>query len=320
MIDFTSCEINRYRAYGGAGGNKINVLYGGKSYMLKFPSTPNRNKEMSYTNGCISEYLACHIFETLGFDAQETLLGTYTDGRGKEKTVVACCDFTESGKKLIEFAHLKNTCIDSEQNGYGTELPSILQAIEEQTLLPSDRLRKFFWDMFIADALLGNFDRHNGNWGILVDERRQTAEIAPVYDCGSCLYPQLPAKDMPAVLNSEDEINRRIFTYPASAIEENGRKIPYFDFISSLKNEDCNAALKRIHGRIDMEPVDKIIEETPMLLPVQKEFYRIMLRERKAKILDYSMERLLAREQGAAKQDPEMKMPGSPAANFAESQ
>lgn len=37
MIDFTSCEINRFRAYGGANGNKINVLYNGNSYMLKFP-------------------------------------------------------------------------------------------------------------------------------------------------------------------------------------------------------------------------------------------------------------------------------------------
>ena len=43
--------------------------------------------------------------------------------------------------------------------------------------------------MFIVDAFLGNFDRHNGNWGILVDECKKTAEIAPVYDCGSCLYP-----------------------------------------------------------------------------------------------------------------------------------
>ena len=170
MIDFTNCDVNRFRAYGGANGNKINVRYGGKSYMLKFPPKPRRNAEMSYTNGCISEYLACHVFEILGFHTQETLLGIYTDKRGKEKTVVACGDFTEDGKKLIEFAQLKNTCIDSEQNGYGTELSSILEAIEEQTLLPSGMLREFFWDMFIADALLGNFDRHNGNWGILVDE------------------------------------------------------------------------------------------------------------------------------------------------------
>ncbi len=299
MIDFTPCEVNRFKAYGGANGNKINIRYGEKSYMLKFPPLPSRNKAMSYTNGCVSEYLACHIFEALGFKTQETLIGTYTDNRGKEKTVVACGDFTEGGKKLIEFAHLKNTCINSEQNGYGTELTSILQAIEEQTLLPPDQLRYFFWDMFIADAFLGNFDRHNGNWGIVVDERLQTAEIAPVYDCGSCLYPQLAAEDMQAVLDSEDEINKRIYTFPASVIEENGKKISYFNFISSLENEDCNAALKRVHGRIDIERLCRIVEETPTLLPVQKEFFQIMLHERKAKILDYSMEQLFTMEQGA---------------------
>mgnify|MGYP000438226227 CR=1 FL=1 len=65
MIDFTNCPVNRFRAYGGANGNKINISYEGSSYMLKFPPRPSRNKEMSYTNGCISEYVACHIFEML---------------------------------------------------------------------------------------------------------------------------------------------------------------------------------------------------------------------------------------------------------------
>lgn len=306
MIDFTSCEVNKFRAYGGANGNKINILYEDSSYMLKFPPAPSRNKAMSYTNGCISEYLACHIFASLGFKTQETLLGTYTDSRGKEKVVVACKDFTEGGKRLLEFAHLKNTCINSEQNGYGKELSSILQAIDEQTLLPPDQLRDFFWDMFIADALLGNFDRHNGNWGILVNEQSKMVEIAPVYDCGSCLYPQLAANDMEAVLNSEDEINKRVYTFPASSIEENGKKISYFDFISSLKNPDCTEALKRIFARIDMEKIKALIEETPTLLPVQKEFYMVMISERKAKVLDYSMEQLMKFERQESKQDEDL--------------
>ena len=312
MIDFTSCEVNKFRAYGGANGNKINILYEGNSYMLKFPPIPNRNKAMSYTNGCISEYLACHIFASLGFKAQETLLGTYTDPRGKEKVVVACGDFTEGGKRLIEFAHLKNTCISSEQNGYGTELSSILQAIDEQTLLPPDQLRDFFWDMFIADALLGNFDRHNGNWGILVDEHSKTAEIAPVYDCGSCLYPQLAAGDMEAVLSSEDEIGRRVYTFPASSIEENGKKLSYFEFISSLKNPDCTAALKRVSARIDMEKIRVLINKMPTLLPAQKEFYAVMISERKTKIIDYSMEQLMKLErqelEQAENQGPQFTM------------
>lgn len=111
MIDFTNCPVNRFRAYGGANGNKINITYQGHSYMLKFPPKPSRNRDMSYSNGCISEYIACHIFEMLGFRTQETLLGNYTDSRSKTKLVVACRDFTEDGKRLIEFAHLKNTCI-----------------------------------------------------------------------------------------------------------------------------------------------------------------------------------------------------------------
>lgn len=79
MIDFTDCPVNKFIAYGGANGNKINISFQGKSYMLKFPPVPSRNKAMSYTNGCISEYLACHMFEVLGFNTQETLLGKYTD-------------------------------------------------------------------------------------------------------------------------------------------------------------------------------------------------------------------------------------------------
>ena len=303
MIDFTSCEINKFKAYGGANGNKINILYEGKSYMLKFPPVPSRNKVMSYTNGCISEYLACKIFRSIGINTQETILGTYTDKRGKEKIVVACKDFTTDGKKLMEFAHLKNTCVDSEQSGYGKELSSIMKAIDEQTLLPSSEIRSFFWDMFIVDALLGNFDRHNGNWGLLIDEKLKTVEIAPVYDCGSCLYPQLSEEGMKKVLDSDDEINQRIYVFPASSIEEDGKKISYFDFISSLKEPECNKALKRISKRIDMDNINELIDEISTLLPIQKDFYKVMITERKKKILDYSMDLLMKQEKEMVQQD-----------------
>lgn len=78
--------------------------------------------------------------------------------------------------------------------------------------------------MFIADAFLGNFDRHNGNWGFLVDEEKQQAELAPVYDCGSCLYPQLDLERMKNVLQDEAEIDQRIYTFPTSSIEEGGKR------------------------------------------------------------------------------------------------
>ena len=151
--------------------------------------------------------------------------------------------------------------------------------------------------MFIADAFLGNFDRHNGNWGFLVDEEKQQAELAPIYDCGSCLYPQLDLERMKTVLQDEAEIDQRIYTFPTSSIEEGGKKISYFDYISSLKNPDCNEALKRVCSRIDLDAIHNFLEGVPELLPIQHEFYLTMLTERKEKILDYSLKLLMEQEQ-----------------------
>lgn len=149
-----------------------------------------------------------------------------------------------------------------------------------------------FWDMFIVDALIGNWDRHNGNWGFLYDARTDQMTLAPVYDCGSSLYPQADEKIMETVLASEQDMNYRIFEIPTSAIMVNGKKIKYFDFISSLQNEDCNRALKRIVPRIDMERIRKLIADTPFITDLQKRFYCTVLEKRKERILDYSLERL----------------------------
>ena len=172
-----------------------------------------------------------------------------------------------------------------------------MRAMEDQTAFPPALLQQHFWNVFIVDALIGNWDRHNGNWGFLVDEEKQQAELAPIYDCGSCLYPQLDLERMKAVLQDEAEIDQRIYTFPTSSIEEGGKKISYFDYISSLKNPDCNEALKRVCSRIDLDAIHNFLEDVPELLPIQREFYLTMLTERKEKILDYSLELLMEQEQ-----------------------
>lgn len=144
--------------------------------------------------------------------------------------------------------------------------------------------------MFIVDALIGNWDRHNGNWGFLYDEQSDKMELAPVYDCGSSLYPQADEKIMKTVLSDESERNYRIFELPTSAIMLGNKKLKYFDFLSSLQNEDCNLALKRIVPRIYMDRIKAIIEETPFLSELQKRFYITMLAERKARILDFALQ------------------------------
>lgn len=65
IIDFTKLP-RRNKMYAGANGSKISVVYEDEQYMLKFPSLSTKNKDMSYSNSCFSEYLGCQIYESIG--------------------------------------------------------------------------------------------------------------------------------------------------------------------------------------------------------------------------------------------------------------
>ncbi len=179
-----------------------------------------------------------------------------------------------------------------ERNGSGTELADILETIEKQQFVNPQRLLEQFWNVFVVDSFLGNFDRHNGNWGFLYDEELESAEIAPVFDCGSCLLPQADEKIMKKVLDDENELNARIFQFPTSAIKSDDRKINYYDFISSASNEDCNHAVLRIVPKIDIEKINEFIDGVPYISKIQRDFFKTYIKARYEKILVPTYEKL----------------------------
>ena len=277
-VDFSSCRRIPGRAYNGANGKKIAVEWRGDCWILKFPpSAAARPNDLSYSNSCLSEHIASSIFRMLEIDAQETALGTFTNG--KTHVVCACRDFTADGRVLHDFCSIKNTVLDSESNGTGTELSAVLETIDRQDFVDPVGLRRFFWDMFVADAFLGNFDRHNGNWGFLVDPATGHAEIAPVFDCGSCLLPQADEPIMRKVLSDPAELDARIYTFPSSMLKVNGEKINYSRFISDPPS-DLRDAIARIVPRIDLARINAFIGEVPYLSDLQRDFYRAYLAAR----------------------------------------
>ena len=285
MIDFTNCRIIPGRVYNGANGSKIAVDWNGEIYMLKFPpSAAGKPTALSYTNSCISEHIASSIFNLVGIRAHETMLGLYTV-KNKEKLVCACKDFATGGKRLLDFCSIKNTVLDSDSNGSGTEIADIMDAIEKQQYISPVELVKHFWNVFIIDTLLGNFDRHNGNWGFLYGETTGSVEIAPVYDCAGCLLLQADEKTILKVLSDEAELNARVFQFPTSAIKLNGRKINYYDFIHGGKNADCNSALLRMFPRIDLDQISAFIDRVDGISDLQKQFYKVYIRARYDRIL-----------------------------------
>lgn len=289
MIDFTKIAENSlsYRAYGGANGKKIGIRFNNEAYMLKIM---NRNKKDLYSNNILSEYVCSKIFSFLDIPTQEVVLGVIQDN-GKEKMCVACKDFKEKGEYLYEFLSIKNSFSKENSNGSGTELSEILETIKEQKFCDFKEVNERFWDMFIVDTYLGNFDRHNGNWGFLVNEETGDKRIAPIYDCGSCLYAAATDEQLKEFLSDENKIKERIYTFPTSAIKENDVKINYYNFLINTSNQECLKSLKKITKKIKEKEniINEFIEKLPVS-DIRKKFYTMILKERKEKILDKALE------------------------------
>ena len=88
----------------------------------------------------------------LGLHAQKTRLGTFRNGR--EKIVCACSDFTADGRLLYDFCSVKNTVLESESGGTGTELSDVLDAIDGQSFVDPAMLggRKINYADFLASS------------------------------------------------------------------------------------------------------------------------------------------------------------------------
>ena len=278
LMNFTNLPI-RKKSYGGANGNKISVVINNELYMLKLPSHAPKNPNLSYANSCVSEYLGSHIFNMLGVMAQETILGVF-NYKEKERISVACKDFEKNGYVLKDFASVKNQIIDSNSNGYGTELKDIIETIEKQQLTDQVELSNHFWNMFVIDALIGNWDRHNGNWGFLYNQETDDLKIAPIFDCGSCLFPQIDEETIIKCLNNKNELDARIYDFPTSAILQNGKRINYYKFINSHEYDECNKAIERIKAKINLNDIYKLITDLNCLTNNHKEFLKIIIKRR----------------------------------------
>ena len=280
MVDFSNSieELNNYKG----SEKKKTLIYNGKKYLVKFPDPiREKNKNISYINNAFSEYVGSNIFKIIGFRVQNTILGTYTYN-GKKKIVCACEDFTDGNHILYEFESLALS--SNPDKKIETELSDILEVIEEtKKMIIEDDIKEKFWDMFIVDSLIGNTDRHNGNWGLLVNARSDRAEFAPIYDCGSCLNPMIGDEEIKKLSDVEIK-NLAINCY--SCIKENGKKINYMTFIKEHKNQDCNNAIKRILPKVNIEKINDFIDGIDCMQDIRKDFYKNIIMIRYQILLD----------------------------------
>ena len=288
LIDFSNCEINYGCNYGGS-DRKFGIFYQGTPYMIKFSENSKKKNVLatSSINNCISEYIGSRIAKSVGLQAHDTQLGYYNG-----ELVVACKDFCSKNQVSWEFSDFMRMKYDSSDIG---KLPKIEQIYDVISNVPimvriKEEAINRYWDTFVVDALLANFDRHKGNWGYIVNPNEGTIMLAPTYDYGSTLYPSASDDGIDAIISSPKEICERIFVFPNAALLVNNVKVSYYDMLTSGYDKHCSEAIKRVVPKMDMDVINAIIDETPLISDERKNFYKTILFFRKELILDNAYE------------------------------
>ena len=280
-MDYSIYEISNIN-YGGS-ERKIGIKIENEYYMIKFQKKTAFGKR----NNHISEYLGSQIFNMLGVNAQETILGTF-----KDENVVVCKDFNIDGYQFVPFNDVGESTIEEDKEKYQYSYEDIMSLLQlNKKITNVEDVVSSFWEIYIIDALLDNFDRHGNNWGFL--KKNNKYEMAPVFDNGSCLFPNMINEDeMIYIMNSKEETAKRVYSFPTSQIKLNGKKSSYYDVINSLVYKECNEALIKIFKRINLKEIFNLIDDIKSISEVHKSFYKYMLNERYEKIIKESYNKL----------------------------
>ena len=267
----------------GGSEKKIGIVINDERYIVKFQKDSLTGLRFNH----VSEYLGSHIFALLGFKAQETYLGTYNN-----RHVVVMKDFLTDGAQFVPFNEVGESSLDVDKEKVQYTYTDIMKMLRaNRKLTDVDKTIDVFWDMYIVDAFIGNFDRHGMNWGFIKENNRYS--LAPVFDNGSALFPQMnDEEEMLRIIDDRAEIDKRVYEFPTSQIKLRGKKTSYYKVINSLQFKECNTALARIYSRINMDEIYKLIDDLDCITRTHKQFYKVMLQNRYEKILKNSYEKL----------------------------
>lgn len=184
-IDFTSWNVYDGASEGSGRSEKIWLQSkDGKIGLFKFPKiNPSDNK---VTTEHISEHLAHKIGNIIGIPTAKVDLGVYNGRIGCMSHFI--CEENEELREGICFISAKypkynvDSMFEPDEGKYYC-LEHLLKSV------PNVFLSRMWIGMILFDFLIGNSDRHHGNWAILIKKEEGSVRLkwSPLYDNGSSL-------------------------------------------------------------------------------------------------------------------------------------
>ncbi|KSV58737.1 HipA domain-containing protein [Acetivibrio ethanolgignens] len=251
--------------------DKFFVNVNGNRYLVKDSSFNRRRKQKSLAPYC--EYVGSHFMNQLGLECQETFLGVYTG-----RPVVICKDiFNQS--TFRPFRDLHQSSVDSALATKEYTYNDVVYVMTKIHNLEENELTNAlgsFWKMFIGDAILGNRDRHEGNWGFIVNDGK--LRFSPVFDNGSSLFPDVKLTNW----KTYDFIKQRVYEIPGSqfkmwreGITDRPMRTNYWQVINDAS---INANFKKEIKALQSFNVEGAIEQSVLGVPKEyADWFRVII-------------------------------------------
>lgn len=239
--------------------NKFYIVVNGIRYLVKDSSFNTRRKQPSLAPYC--EYVGSTFIRLSGLlECQTCYLGTY-NGR----TVVICKDIF-NGYQFRPFRDLHQSSAGTDLHNKLYTYDDVLYVLKQKSKLVDSRFKDFhskFWTMFLLDAILGNRDRHEGNWGFIKDNSKTF--MAPIFDNGASLFPDVDLTNC----YTYDFVKMRVYTLPGSqlkmwkpGVEDRPMRTNYYEIIRDYHDvfSDELDSLRQLD-------IDNLIEQSIIYVP-----------------------------------------------------
>lgn len=270
----------------------------GERYFLKFPMVRDGR---DYSTETWSEIIAHEVGTRLGFNVLEYGFAVCGDNAG-----CISRSMTSDTERLVEGDAILFTndssydpCDKSSYSRYTFSF--VMNALHESGF---DAFRRDFVEMLVFDAIIGNSDRHQGNWGFIGDTRDsgRTYRMAPIYDSGCCLGREFGERQIAERLRDR----QRLVSYVSKGLAElrpddsGGRKRSHFALLRHIAGKGISRgfvleAVSRAAVMYDQEETRAVINGIDITLPSGVRSAYAMSEERKsfmAEVIDMRMRTL----------------------------